>query len=159
MIKVPDADFVLSMTCVAGAINGSFAPLNHGGRWDSKTRSTVFNPWSKFITAYKFCIWGQNFAKSQNGLLENVSAEVDSTSPELVKHKFKSKSRVLKLSLQYSNILYDQNVESWGWNRGHSESRLGHLLRLLRSDYYESTKDHAMPDLAPCGTIRLSESY
>jgi hypothetical protein len=57
-IKVPNADFVLSVTSLAGAMNGSFAPLNHGGNWDPQTRRTVFNPKGKFITALKFAIWG-----------------------------------------------------------------------------------------------------
>jgi len=70
-------------------------------------------------------------------------------------HNFNYKSRVLKLSYQHTNFLYDFNVESWGWNRRQSESRFGHLLRLLRSDYYESSLDHAMVDLTPSGSIRL----
>lgn len=74
-------------------------------------------------------------------------------------HNFKTKSRVLKLSYQYGNFLYDFNVESWGWNRNQSESRFGHLRRLLRSDYYETELGHAMPDLSPCGAVRLGENY
>ena len=57
------------------------------------------------------------------------------------------------------NFFYDQNVESWGWNRSPSESRFSHFLRLFRSDYYENEEDHAMKDLCHCGTIKLSQKY
>ena len=42
-MRCPDSDFVLSITSLAGAINGSLAPLNHGGNWCSKERKTIFN--------------------------------------------------------------------------------------------------------------------
>ena len=87
--------------------------------------------------------------------------KVDDTTPstELVRHVINTQSTAVRLRFQYTNLFYDQNVESWGWNRQESESRLSHLARLLRSDYYETSKDHAMPDLTPCGGVRLSENY
>ena len=57
-LEVPKSDFVKSITSIAGAINGSLAPHNHGGKWCQQTRETKFNPWSKFITAFKVAIWG-----------------------------------------------------------------------------------------------------
>mgnify|MGYP002631788810 CR=1 FL=1 len=60
----PSADFVKSITSLAGAINGSLAPLNHGGNWCPKNRKTKFNPYGLFISSYKMTIWAQNIFKS-----------------------------------------------------------------------------------------------
>ena len=56
-IESPDPSFILSMTMFAGAINGSLAPNNHGANWDKKERCNKFNPRSKWLRAFKLCIF------------------------------------------------------------------------------------------------------
>ena len=65
-IKNPTPDFVISISSFAGPHNGSLAPQNHGGNWDKKSRSIKFNHYSKFVTAFKLEIVGQNWRKSEN---------------------------------------------------------------------------------------------
>ena len=62
--KTPSGRLVKSITCFAGAINGSLAPMNHGGQWCPSERKINFNPYSKFINAFKMTIWAQNLFRS-----------------------------------------------------------------------------------------------
>jgi hypothetical protein len=68
-------------------------------------------------------------------------------------------TQIYELDFQWTNFFYEQNVESWGWNRKENEGRFKHLRRLMRCTYYQDSPDHAMRDLSFCGTMKLNDIY
>jgi hypothetical protein len=53
-------------------------------------------------------------------------------------------------------ILYDMNVESWGWNRRENDGRIDHFKRIMNDQFSLESKDLSFNDLNPVGLIKLN---
>ena len=56
-------------------------------------------------------------------------------------------------------MFYEQNVESWGWNRLDSESRLSYFFRLWNDDFYINNQNHAIRDLGYSESSKLNDEF
>lgn len=57
---------VASLTCLAGAVNGSLIVNNCGLKYDRDLTKWILGKNGKMIRAFKLTIFAQNFFKSQN---------------------------------------------------------------------------------------------
>jgi hypothetical protein len=54
-------------------------------------------------------------------------------------------------------MLYDINLDSWGWNRLPGEGRLTYLKRIISCKHHILTKNAGYVDINPIGMIRFNK--